>query len=555
MRKVLDMGTWVKKNFIYIILLLSITLYTFWDIRLIFYQQDEWKVLGEYFAMNSFREIFDRVNSFKAILGEGRILSLVTGYLLLKGFPFESYPLALYSFLLHFLNGILVYWLGNKLIGNKLYSLVAAIFFIVCAVSYNTVSWYSTSIGTLPAVSLILLSVLFFWKGIEGKNKYSFLAFFLLFFSQLFKEIGYFLFLFLPLSEFLYKRLNVKTFLKKYWYFLATFFTVSVYRVSQLNSYSSESVVFTQTGSSNFLLTVLLRVILYPFTSISLVYFPSDFFISAGKIFTNSYYPFFPSEHYNLIVQSAVLDLLAIIFSFLIILISIFVSIKNNKLARKNIIFTFILIISSYLPYTILSKNYSYLDSRYYYLGAASAGILLGFLVLGVTSLFKKFYLKSAVFLLAVLFLVWHVGITKSGLKDLANISIERKDILNQILKFKPTLDERNVFYIEGDRQFYLSEGNPVPFQQGFGYTLLVWLDKDRKQFKDLLKVGALWDLGSQGYFETGSGSFGYFRDKNLLTKTLREKQLTQDFVTAFYYDSKDKKLKKLNLELNPDEK
>lgn len=545
------MIVWVKKNFLYVSLLLLVTLYTFWGIWSVFYQQDEWKVLGEYFAMNSFWEIFNRVNFLKAILGEGRALSLVAGYFLLKGFPFEGWPLALYSILFHFLNGILVFQLGSRLIGNKFYSTIAAIFFIACAASSSTVSWYSTSIGTLPATALILLSILFFLEGLNKTSKYLFLGSVCLYISQFFKEIGYFLFLFLPLSVFLYQKLSINTWLKKYWYYLVTFVVIAIYRVSQLNSYSAESAVFTQTGSNNFFLTVFLRTILYPFTSLSLIYFPSDFFISLGKIFTNSYYPFFPSEHYNLIVQTAVLDLLAIIFSFLIILISIFISIKNNKLARKNIIFIFILITSSYLPYIILSKNYSYLDSRYYYLGAAPAGILFGFLVLGMTSLFQKVYLKSLVFLLAALFLFWQAGITRSNLEDLVNISTERRNILNKISETKSSLNGKSVFYIEGERQYYLSAGNPIPFQQGFGYTILVWLDNDRNQFKDLLQGGILWDLGSQGYFENENGGFGYFTDKRLLSTLVKEKNIPIDDILAFYYDSKNKQLKKISADFD----
>lgn len=541
------MMTWFRNNFLYIALLLVICLYTFADIKDVFYQQDEWHALGFYFSQNSFWDLFN-VSFLRAILGEGRIFSSIIGYLLLGVFPFENFPLALYGLVFHCLNSLLVFQLGLKLTGKKGMALISAVFFIVCSVSAGTVSWYSTSIGTLPATSLILLTVLFFWNGLTGKHKYLILAVITLYLSQPFKEIGYFLFLSLPFCALLYQKLNFKSWLKKYWYYLATFLLITIYRITQLSTYSSESAVFTQVSSHNFFLTIILRALLYPFTSFSLIFVPPEFLIRAAKVFTNHYYPFFPTEHYNLIVESAILDLLAITLTFALILFTIFISIKVKTQIKKNIIFTVVLIVSTFLPYVILSKAYAYLDARYYYLAAAFSGILFGFLVMNTLNLLKNRLFKFIIFLFAGFYLLWLSQNVKLDLHELAQLSIQRKSLLNQLSQLKPTLGKRNIFYVIGDRHYYLAHDNYVPFQQGFGYTALVWLNRDNDQFKQLLKDEVLWDLGSQGYFESESGGFGYFWDKELFLKTLKEKNLSLEDADAFYYDSKLGKLNRIKL-------
>lgn len=544
------MTNWIKKNYVYIISLFFISLFTFSNIKNVFYQQDEWHALGSYFAQNSFWDLFN-VNFFKAILGEGRIFSSILGYFFLRNFPFENFPLALYGFILHFLNTLFVFALGVELIGKKNLAFISAAFFGVCSVSAGTVSWYSTSIGTLPATTLILLAVLLFWNGFNGKKSYFFPAYIALYISQPFKEIGYFLFLSLPLTAFLYQRLSIKSFLIKFWYYLVTFIVITVYRITQLSSYSSESIVFTQASSSNFIFTIVLRAIMYPFTSLSLVYIPPEFLIKTAKVFVNHYYPFFPSEHYNLIVESVVLDLLAITLSFLLIFTTLIISKKSKIQIQKNIIFTIVIIISSFLPYIILSKTYAYLDSRYYYMAAAFSGILFGFFILNLLSFFKNKYFKFTIVFLSVAFLIWHMQLAKADLNDLSKLSIERKSILSQLKQLKPTLTKRNVFLVIGDRHYYLAHDNYIPFQQGIGYTILVWLNNDNVEFRKLLGDMTLWELGSQGYFESGEGGFGYFWDEEKFKKIIDDKQLSSDEYTALYYNSKTGVLDNISAKYN----
>ena len=77
-----------------------------------------------------------------------------------------------------------------------------------------------------------------------------------------------------------------------------------------------------------------------------------------------------------------------------------------------------------------------------------------------------------------------------------------RIKFLNQMSLLLPKLESnKNIFYITGDTDYYIV-GNKVPFQQGMGYTLMVWYYHTGKIPKDLINENFLWELNSQGYKE-----------------------------------------------------
>lgn len=517
----------------------------FWPMQNVFYQQDEWRALGSYFSNESFLENFKNFNLQKIILADGRFFSAIIGYFLMAQFPFNTTPLFIYSLVFHIINIFLVFTLSRQIIRSYFPSLLAALFFGLSSVSVGAVTWYSTSIGTLPATTLVLISIIFLQQGLEkNKNKYFILTFITLYVSQYFKEIGYFYLLGFPLISYIYKKFTITEFIKTFWYYFLAFGSIAVFRYVQLASYTAHTAVFTSQNSNNFLITVLTRAILYPLTSFSLIYIQPDYLLFIAKKFARIYYPFFPGPQFDLLVQSVVGDLIAISASLIIFFILHFFS--KTKEYRKKIIFLVLVTLISYLPYIILSKDYTYLDSRYYYLGAAPAGIILATILNQLRSRFSKIYLISLN--LFILYLIFNAFQTNIQIKNLSNASLERLSVLNQLTKLSPILTDRNIFYITGDKNFYLTVGNNLPFQQGTGYTLLTWYGKDDNKFNKSLNAGLLWDLGSQGYFEEERRGFGYFWDKKELLKTIRERKIPESNVKSFYYDSVNQRLNEITL-------
>ncbi len=526
--------------------LFVVVIYVFWQMQFVFYQQDEWRALGSYFSENNFLDLFKDFNFLKIVLGEGRVFSAVLGYILMGKFPFNTTPLFLYSLGLHLLNVFLVFWLARKMFNKMILALISAIFFGISSVSYSTVSWYGTSIGTLPAATLILFSVFAFFRWLEeNQKKWLLFSFIFLYLSLQFKEIGYFLFLFYPIVSIFFKRQAFWKFIASYWYYLITFLLIAGFRLPELNNYTKASSVFTPSNSSNFLALLFARSILYPFTSFSLLYLPSLVFTEVGAFFARIYYPFLPSPQFKLIVQSVVLDLLSIVSSF-VILISLFILLTKQLVTSYAKVFFLIgFTIASFLPYVILSKDSAYFDSRYYYLGSISSSILLGLFFGLIFFRLKKSLLRIIIFLLLFLFIFIHGYITKTEIDNLANLSKERIAILKSISKIKPILNQdKNVFLIEGNKSFYLSEGNFVPFQEGFGYTLLVWYYPQTKHFRKYLEEGYLWDLASQGYKEIDGKGFGFFWNENEFQKSIKENRIPKEAIIVIYYDSQNKELK-----------
>lgn len=538
-----------RQNLIPLFIVTLILVYAYINSFKIFYQQDEWHALGIYFTYSSISDLVKNFNFYSLIFGEGRPLSILIGYLLMFNFPFNTVPLSLYSLFFHLINSFLVYFLSMSLFKNKMVSTVASIFFAICSVTSGTVTWYSTSIGTLPAVCMILSSLLTFFKGVRSDGKWLWYTFLLLYLSLYLKEIGYFLFAVLPVIYLIYKRVNWKRFIKDFWYFIVVFFVITLYRYLQLNNYSKESSVFIQSTDSGFLISVLFRALLYPLTSFSLVFVPSDFFLRFAKFFTSAYYPFFPSEHFNLIVQSSVLELLAVILSFSILGLIFVLLLRENSRDRKNILSLIILTFLSYTPYIILSKSYAYLDSRYFYLSSAFSALILGYIIYSLYNLLKNYILKFLVLLIFISYLLGNILSVRNEIKNLSDLSQERLTIIKSFKQMAPTLRDKNIFYVTGDRDYYLIKGNNLPFQQGMGFTLMTLYAKDENRFDNLLKQKILWELGSQGYFEDQGTGFGYFWDKGLLKKTLKEKEISRDNVKAFYYDSKTRRLSNISLD------
>lgn len=277
---------------------------------------------------------------------------------------------------------------------------------------------------------------------------------------------------------------------------------------------------------------------MYPLTSFSLTFIPPEPFVSFAKYFTNNYYPFVSSEHFNLIAQTIVIDVFAVFLTLVILFVS-YLLIKSAPIRTKKIMIFWILFFAlSFLPYVLLAKSFAYLESRYYYLASLPAGVLLGFLGFSLQKSFGRVNFGILVIISSVIFLAAHMRFLKSDLSALSLVSHQRISFFSQLKELKPTLrDNKNVFFLAGNHDYYVP-GNNVPFQQGMGYTFMISYYSSGKIPKDFIRDRFLWDLNTQGYREINNTGFGFFTDKKLLEETIRKHHLTDDQITILYYDS-----------------
>lgn len=509
-----------------------------------FYQQDEWLGYGLYLSQG-FKFVFYNAKSiFGLILGQGRVLSTFIYYLFFKFFPLNATPIAIFSIIFHSINSILVFFLSKRIFKKILPAFLGSLFFALNSVSQNAVIWPAAVAGTLPSTTLIILSIFTFLKFLEKKGrKWIVLTFLFLYISLFFKETSIYLFFYLPLASLIFEKFNPKKFLSNYWPFLAFFLINSVFRVLELRAVQTELALFLTGSSQAYWQTLLTRAILYPLTSFSLTFVPSEPFLRFARSITNIYYPFFPSEQFILIAQTVVLDLLAIGLSFLIFILIFVLARNSGKAERKNVGFFVGFMLFSFLPYIIIGKSFAYLESRYYYLPTFAAGVILAWFLGKISRKIRISFLSFLLFLLFFSFLIVHLRHLGIKLSNEVLISQERKSFLTQLSQQIPNLSQnKNVFYITSDRNYYV-EGNKIPFQQGTGYTLMVWYYGSGKVPSDFLVSDYLFEIGSQGYREINGKGFGYFSDFDELVDTLQTKKVSTEAITGLYYDVNKKEL------------
>ena len=140
--------------------------------------------------------------------------------------------------------------------------------------------------------------------------------------------------------------------------------------------------------------------------------------------------------------------------------------------------------------------------------------------------------------------LIFHFWTNRKFTDQILLRSRTRKSILDQIIKTYPRLPEKVVFYTESDTAFYglPPEERIMPFQSGFGQTLLVWYFNQGENWPACFfkpEDDFLFAITEEGYRECSGRGFGYFRNFNLLQETLVENNLSKENVIAFVFKLK----------------
>lgn len=536
------------------LVLLALVVACYMGLERTFYQQDEWSVIGHVFVEDVYSNIIARQSIWQLLFAQGRVLPGLIYSGLYSLFPFQMLPIAILSYGFHALNALLVFLLTYQLSQKRVIAVVAACFFAINGVAQQAVSWGAASLSTLPAVTLILLAMLWYDNFLKtGKRQWFYGAFIATFSSLLFKEIGVFLIVLLPLIYFVREKSDgvlgkIISTVRMNVLFLVYGLAIIVFRIAGLFLASSEKVGQIVSGGAGFQEKVLVNLILYPATGLFQTFWPPEGIYTFAEKILAIHYPFTLSyPHPIFLAQTLLTDLLSLFGSSLIVLAILLLYFRTRERLPLLLLVAFVVIFTSFIPYAVLERSGSYLDSRYYYVATVGAGMLLGYLTYYLWQ--KNIFVKG----LAIIGLLWlstvHIASIRKAVNFQVAAAVDRKAVLTQLNQLHPTLDETTVFYVTGNQDYYVPL-HRVPMQQGMGYTLLAWYYPASQRYADLLKEDFLWDIGSQGFKRsTTGGGFGYFADLESLKSTVLQQGISSNSVIGLSWDGSARKLTDISTE------
>jgi hypothetical protein len=375
--------------------------------------------------------------------------------------------------------------------------------------------------------------------------------------AYLFKESSIFLFFLFPIMNIVYKQREFAFigFLKTYSLFIAYACVVIIARVNSILRLGVSAGAFVS-GSSLVWQKMLMHVFLYPVLSLPQIFIPQQIMFTISGWFQKINYggiQGFSSSQLG--VETIVSDFVSFIMAVCILMV-IYVMGKSNKRLSSYLLCAVLFTLASFFPYAILDKKSAYIDPRYFYIGSAGGGFILALVFSWVLFEFQR--KKKIIYRLLTLsiFLLFSAYIFKNyqwitrDIRYMILTATERRNVLLQIRAFMPDDLKNPVFYVTGNHFGYY--GIPevkVPFQQGFGYTLMVWNYSSGTIPAQLLRETFLWRIREQGYKEVEKKGFGYFYDLNTLKRYVLDGIVVPSQVIGLYYDTDTKTLQDITSE------
>lgn len=510
------------KHSSYLIILFIVFLIVYYKATSLFFRQDEWLGFGliigygkEFIYSKSITDLAHFVP-----------VALSIDYLLFKFAHLNPLIFNLFGLAFHLINTFLIYLIAGNFSKNKILSAVAAMIFITSSVASQLVLWTVISINTL-SLTFALLSfwLLLNFNEFKHRSLVGYLIAIGMVCSLLILEYSAGFIILIPTAVLIYRKKLGNENLKKILIPLAI--AIVSFLILRLVLLLQASVGSVQSSLST---GMMYRAVEFPIRYLGQIVIP---------------------EHANLFLSNIILGdpersetfffkIIAICTGFLSILFLGKLLSITKKLTeeRDNLIVLIIFILSSSLPFVIIpgqSSDFTIFPGRYLYFGLAGYAILLS-LVAKMLIQSKNNYLKVAVCLFILISCFYGVYDNLRQIRLFSEEDQVRLNILNTIKSSYPKLPEKTVFFIESDSAAYglPYEVKILPFQSGFGQTLLVWYYGDQYIPKGFYKDRFLWDIKSEGYKEIEGYGFGYFRDFEKVKKTVKDYQLPLDCVISF---------------------
>lgn len=549
-------------------ILLFFLVLTFYRLPQTFFQQDEWMGFGKMAIFE--QDVWDGLKMFlpKTFFEHLTIGSFLTEYIQFKLFRMNFPPFAFVSLFLHFLNSLLVYYLVLIISKKRSLALIASLIFITNSISHQATTWISTSTSTQGVTLFVLISLILFFqylKSNQDRAKFLFLSLISFFLSLLFKESSIFLFLFLPVFWYIFApEKNFSQFRK---FILPLFVVLLVYMMMRglflFNNFNVESLghreetkKVMQTSVKNYAY----RLTSFPFKALPQSFFTDQFLLKLSRNFTLIAYPHFfvsaDGEPNPYVVESVAFDYLGFVLSIFILLFAVFMfkllQRSKDEIGIKLLKISLSLVIVSYVPFVFIPGSGGFIsiaEPRNLHIPNIGSSIFLALTIIIFSSWICKkikFSLHFIVAFFLLLLISIHIRAIWKDLKVLEERSQVRTGILKKITSSHSMLPEKIIFYTESDTAYYgLPDDEKIlPFQSGFGRTLLVWYYGNRQNVPVcFFKNNWLYEQNQdEGYKYCQRRGFGYFRKFESLKKALLENNLSSENVVAFSWNSKNKK-------------
>lgn len=522
------------KLLIFYIFLLAVTCFAYQGLSKTYFRQDEWASLGLVLGPGPFY-FLSKLTLADIATGAVRPVGTIVSNLFYAFFPFNIYPFIYYGMFVHPLNALLVFIIAKKMKAGTYVSILASLLFVSSFTISQAITWLAAPVNTLGATLFLLLSVVYVLKYAEDQHqKNLWVSYVFLFVSILFKESGLVGIGILPIVYLLFSKRNKYPRLIPIFspliVFLGLVLTVRIPLLLQTK------IAGFATHAPNAFSNMLLHAVFYPFTSFSQLFIPRQLLFRIASDYQVNNYRFLTQT----IMQSSILenvtsDLISLMATLVILVFCFVVAVKVSAI-RKILLFGMVFSMVSFLPYIVVNRGTSYLDSRYYYLGMTGGSIMLSMVFYGLWQIRKSLF---PVLLCAVsIYMYKNIVFIQRDIQSLQLDTRIQTKLLSDITSMFPDIGSKPIFYITGNKSYWGVDNLHVPLQAGPGYILMVLYNRRGLMVPELLRDFFLFDVHDQGYKDTSDGNgFGYYFDYNSLLADYKRGAFTNQQIHALYYD------------------
>lgn len=521
-----------------------------------YFLHDEWRQIAGILEYGPIRAL-PAFSVPEILLGKGRIIGTFINNMFYYLFPFQTVPFLIFAFVGHIINSFLFYRIVLRFTRNWKVAFFSGLFFAVSGRHQEAISWIGAGVQIVGSLFFTLLSCEAFLYFLDKrKTWYLFISFLLWYISYLFREQAIFLIpvIGMVLLKQLWRNRNIHgliTYASALIFLGAGLFTANSLFLSNIgNTFGSSGLLLFQKQ--------ILNSIFYPYISLGQYFIPYRFIYRSAEWVMNTWYPFMNTGGNNETLIHFPLSDIVSGFASLVIILGIVWMYVSYKKGRWLIIFTIILYVASFLPtaFHLIHRYDSLIQSRFMYITTPFVAFLFGNFVWFLSGyIFKKRQWLGVIIILAsLLFLEKEMTVARREVNVLVISGKEMTGFLSSYKKVMPSMPPNSILLIEGDRNYYY-EHNTMPFQLGGGYILSVIYYKDGTIPLTAIKRTPAAEepfvsFGSQGVVSDGKKTFGYYWDRNMLRKDLKEKKFSINQVRAFRYTSGNSQIANITEEI-----
>lgn len=505
----------------------------------IFFQQDEILGFGLFIKEGS-RIILSGLNP--GVVMHFVPLTMSLSYFLYSLFGPNYFVYNSVSLFFHLINAVLVYLTAVSVLKRKSSQLIAVAVFITSSSAAELLMWPVINLNVI-SLTFSLLSWLLvinenFAQKITGVLRMSLIT--SLFLLSIFSvEYGAGFAFFIPLTYILLRQGSLRDKLKKLTPFILGVFVYCLLRLIPLTEGSGFSSGFSSAG-----LPIYIRWAYLVPRYFGQLFFSQHFILWLSGLLSHLY----PLSINEVFIEAKIYPIVSFVLGVLIIVFSgIFYSKKamreGKKYAKTFLLITFSIAFSA-LPFLLIpgeAGSFSIFSSRYMYFGLFGLAIYLGFINDLLTVNSKSVSAIGILIFSGALILSGTLRNFEKG-ESLYRIGKMRLRIIKFVDGSIPNVPQKLIIYTESSQSYYGLPGEEkiMPFQSGFGQTLLIFLGTRARFPLEFYPGWGLWEIMSQGYLENEERGFGYFRDLKLLEKAINENKIPEDSLYAFSWNGNE---------------